>query len=119
MTRQRILQQYKQVFRILTGMCRRVLLQLVSLIQETRNEELCTFKSPQRDITIPANKTIRVNCRTKTGDDEHFQPEVDLSSLTGEQKRIAAKMLREECHSFAKSDGEVGRIADLELEINL
>ena len=48
-----------------------------------------------------------------------FDPDVDLSELGPTQKEIARKLLCEECHSFAKSEEEVGCVKELELEINL
>ena len=50
---------------------------------------------------------------------EAFDTDVDLSELGPTQKEIARKLLREECHSFAKSEEEIGCVKELELEINL
>ena len=48
-----------------------------------------------------------------------FDPDADLRELDSTQKEIARKLLREECHSFAKSEKEICRVEELELEINL
>ena len=60
-------------------------------------------------------ESIEVN----DSDLEAFDPDVDLSELGLAQKEIARKLLREECHSFAKSEEEIGCVKELELEINL
>ena len=50
---------------------------------------------------------------------EAFDPDIDLSELGSTQKEIAKKLFREECHSFSKSEEEIGCVKELELEINL
>ena len=39
-----------------------VLLKLVELIQATNSDKLCVVKSTKRDMVIPANRTVQVNC---------------------------------------------------------
>ena len=208
------------------GFDEEVLLELVRLMQTARANELCTIKSPKKDLVIPAKKTCKVNCLANTGpveettlvlfepdeltpwpdglsvhetvttvkqgstsqvkidvtnttnhdivvrkhtvleslqliksitpvevklaeksskekertvtatqsqvnamvkgtrerdntNDDQFLPEVDLSGLTERQRQVVANMLKEECHSFARNDEDIGYIKDLELEINL
>ena len=48
---------------------------------------------------------------------EAFDPDVVLSELGPAQKETARKLLREECHSFTKSEEEIGCVKELELEI--
>ena len=45
--------------------------------------------------------------------------EIDFGELTADQKEQAIKMLREETHSFAKSDDDIGAAPDLTLDIKL
>ena len=45
--------------------------------------------------------------------------QIDLTGLTEQQRKVAKAMLREECHSFARNDEDVGCINDLKLGINL
>ena len=51
--------------------------------------------------------------------DDDFLPDIDLTGLTEQQRKVAKAMLREECHSFARNDEDIGCINDLELGINL
>ena len=46
-------------------------------------------------------------------------PEVDMSGLTMEQQKVVRKMLKEEAASSAKSDGDIGCIQGLEMDIDL
>lgn len=67
-------------------------------------------------MTVDQERTPEQVERT---DEEWFLPDIDLSGLSEEQRQIASKMLREECHSFARTDDDVGCIEELELGINL
>lgn len=55
----------------------------------------------------------------KTTQAESWDPPVDLSHLTNDQQQLVKRMLREECHVFAKDDWDTGYIKDLELDIQL
>lgn len=56
---------------------------------------------------------------SKTGETKkRFLPAVDLSHLTGEERRLAEEMLMDECESFAVGD-EIGDIPDLQMKILL
>ena len=46
-------------------------------------------------------------------------PEVDLSQLNPDQKKVAEQILREESESFSLSEDDIGCIPDLEMEIPL
>ena len=46
-------------------------------------------------------------------------PEVDLSQLNSDQRKLAEQMLREESESFSLSEDDIGCIPDLEMEIPL
>ena len=66
-------------------------------------------------VTMTEKGTTR---EENTSDDE-FLPDIDLTGLTEQQCKVAIAMLREECHSFARNDEDIGCINDLELGINL
>ena len=51
-----------------------ILMQLIELIVEEKTDELCTIKSPKRDVIIPAQRAIKVNCRANTGPVEETTP---------------------------------------------
>lgn len=48
-----------------------------------------------------------------------WDPPVDLSHLSEDQRQQVKQMLREECDVFAKDDWDTGCIKDLEMEIQL
>ena len=50
---------------------------------------------------------------------EQWDPPVDLSHLSEDQRQVVKQMLREECHSFSKSDSDVGCIEKLHMTISL
>ncbi len=79
------------------GFDEEVLLELVRLMQTARANELCTIKSPKKDLVIPAKKTFKVNCRANTGPVEEttlvlFEPD-ELTPWPGPVVRKAFKSL--------------------------
>ena len=54
-------------------------------------------------------------------DSDRWDPEVELDdeALTEHQRELVRAMLREECHSFAKDENDIGCAPDLQLEIEL
>lgn len=50
---------------------------------------------------------------------EQWDPPVDLSHLADDQRQVARQMLREECHSFSRSDNDIGCIERLQMTISL
>ena len=48
-----------------------------------------------------------------------YIPDIDTGELTEEQSLIVRKMLLEEAESFSKTDGDVGRAEELQVDINL
>ncbi|XP_042620409.1 NACHT, LRR and PYD domains-containing protein 12-like [Cyprinus carpio] len=58
------------------------------------------------------------NCHDNTNSDS-WDPPVDVSHLSEHQRQVVQQMLREECHSFSKSDNDIGCIRNLELSISL
>lgn len=50
---------------------------------------------------------------------EQWDPPVDVSHLNKEQRQKVKKMLREECHSFSRSDNDIGCIERLRMTISL
>lgn len=58
------------------------------------------------------------NCDSYTSTDA-WDPPVDVSHLTKDQRQTVQQMLREECHSFSKTDSDIGLIKNLQLRISL
>ena len=48
-----------------------------------------------------------------------YIPDIDTGELTEEQHLLVRKMLLEEAESFSKTDGDVGRAEELQVDINL
>ncbi|CAB4023409.1 Hypothetical predicted protein [Paramuricea clavata] len=87
----------------------------VKLAEKSSKEKERTVTATQSQVNAMAKETRE---RDNTNDDQ-FLPEVDLSALTERQRQVVTNMLKEECHSFARNDEDIGYIKDLELEINL
>ncbi|KAL7870752.1 hypothetical protein SRHO_G00082490 [Serrasalmus rhombeus] len=51
--------------------------------------------------------------------DDPWDPPVDVSHLDPLQQKTVKEMLREECHSFAKGENDIGCIQNLQLSITL
>lgn len=57
---------------------------------------------------------------TKTEEYAHSHiPDVDAEGLSAEQKTTVRKMLEEEAESFSKTDEDIGRAEELQVNINL
>ena len=56
-----------------------------------------------------------------TGEEQpcSYIPDIDTEDLTEEQRLIVVKMLVEEAESFSKTDDDVGRAEELQVDINL
>lgn len=68
--------------------------------------------------TTPA--TVSHTSMNLTGNaSEQWDPPVDLSHLSEDQRHVVQQMLREECHSFSRSDNDIGRIEKLNMTISL
>ena len=50
---------------------------------------------------------------------ETWQPQADLSHLNPEERVQIERLLRDECHLFAREDTDIGEIPELQMEINL
>ncbi|CAB4037167.1 Hypothetical predicted protein, partial [Paramuricea clavata] len=87
----------------------------VKLAEKSSKEKERTVTATQSQVNAMAKETRE---RDNTNDDQ-FLPQVDLSGLTERQRQVVTNMLKEECHSFARNDEDIGYIKDLELEINL
>lgn len=81
---------------------------------------------PANMFEVPANPTsvgvcpiqTADNCHDNTSSDE-WVPPVDVSHLNKYQRQVVQQMLKEECHSFSKSDNDIGCIQNLQLSISL
>ncbi|KAI3372258.1 hypothetical protein L3Q82_022771, partial [Scortum barcoo] len=59
--------------------------------------------------------SVKVICNAS----EQWDAPVDLSHLTADQRRVVRQMLREECHSFSRSDNDIGCNEQLKMSISL
>ena len=87
----------------------------VKLAENAGKETQTSATVSQSQVTMTEKGTTR---EENTSDDD-FLPDIDLTGLTEQQRKVAKAMLREECHSFARNDEDIGCINDLELGINL
>lgn len=72
------------------------------------------FEKAQTPATVN-HTSIQTPCNAS----EQWDPPVDLSHLSEEQRQVVKRMLREECHSFSRSDSDIGRIDRLQMTISL
>lgn len=64
-------------------------------------------------------KVNHISTHTPCNVSEWWDPPVDLSHLDTDQTQIVRQMLREECHSFSRSDNDIGCIGRLQMTISL
>ncbi|GAA6090899.1 NACHT, LRR and PYD domains-containing protein 12-like [Tachysurus ichikawai] len=81
---------------------------------------------PASMFEVPATPNSVGVCHIQTADNGHdntspdeWLPPVDVSHLDKHQRQVVQQMLREECHSFSKSDNDIGCIRNLQLSITL
>ena len=84
-------------------------------VKEKCNEEpqvskVCEAITAENNSNSDSSKTHPLN---------DWLPEVDLSSLTAQQKLIAQKMLHEESDCFSRDDEDIGCCEELQVKINL
>ena len=65
---------------------------------------------------ICANEGSFTTCEEQS---RSYIPDIDTEDLTEEQRLIVRKMLVEEAESFSKTDDDVGRAEELQVDINL
>lgn len=61
----------------------------------------------------------QTNTQAQSSLSEKWDPPVELSHLSEEQKVLVKQMLREECQSFSKTDNDIGCIENLKMTISL
>ena len=88
--------------------------------QANQSENL--FQTPNMKVDTKEAEVLNLG----TGNQEQvnessWEPEVDLSTegLTSEQIYQIKQLLRDECHSFSRSDDDIGCAPDLEMDIRL
>jgi hypothetical protein len=69
--------------------------------------------------TVTSATVNHTSVRTPCTATEQWDPPVDLTHLTEEQREVVRQMLREECHSFSRSDNDIGCIERLKMTISL
>ena len=78
--------------------------------EEAQFSEVCEAPTAENNSNSDSSKTHPLN---------DWLPEVDSSSLTGEQKLYAQQMLREKSDCFSRDDEDVGCCEELKMKINL
>ena len=81
-------------------------------LKETGNQKDSLTETPERSTSASRNSQLNQN---KT----YRIPEVDLSELTAEQKKLAEEMLYEEADAFAQNEEDIGCIEELQMNITL
>ena len=68
--------------------------------------------SPMKEVTMEnlADESLTLPIHLK---------DIDISALTVEQRRAASKLLIEQADAFTSSEGDIGCIHDLKMNINL
>lgn len=69
--------------------------------------------------TVTPATVNHTSVRTPCTATEQWDPPVGLNHLTEEQREVVRQMLREECHSFSRSDNDIGCIERLKMTISL
>jgi transposase InsO family protein len=72
---------------------------------------------PKEDKELK-KESVNVNS-AQTSPGEEWLPPVNLDHLSGEQRKMAEKVLREECDVFCRSKEDHGDIPDMEMELKL
>lgn len=69
--------------------------------------------------TACVNENVKPASECEVNSEGVWDPPVDVSHLSMEQQQRVRQMLREERHSFSKSDEDIGCVKDLQLSISL
>lgn len=69
--------------------------------------------------TACVNGSVKPASECEVNSEGVWDPPVDVSHLSMEQQQKVRQMLREERHSFSKSDEDIGCVKDLQLSISL
>ncbi|KAI8480646.1 retrotransposon-like protein 1 [Branchiostoma belcheri] len=67
----------------------------------------------------PQQTPQQAQVNTVQAEDELWDPPVDLSHLSEEQRKIVKQMLREESGAFSRDESDIGSIEGLKLKLNL
>ncbi|KAI8503655.1 retrotransposon-like protein 1 [Branchiostoma belcheri] len=67
----------------------------------------------------PQQTPQQAQVKTVQAEDELWDPPVDLSHLSEEQRKIVKQMLREESGAFSRDESDIGSIEGLKLKLNL
>lgn len=74
---------------------------------------------PASMFEVPVNSTSVGVCHIQAADTDEWDLPIYVSHLNQHQRQVVQQMLREECHSFSKSDSDIGCIRNLQLSISL
>ena len=86
-------------------------------LKEEGSPSIHVVESPTADMPEPcANVSSDVTYEEQSCS---YIPDIDTGELTEEQRLIVRKMLLEEAESFSKTDDDVGKAEELQVDINL
>ena len=86
-------------------------------LKEENSPSIHVEESPSVNMPEPsANEGSYTTCEEQPCS---YIPDIDTEDLTDEQCLIVRKMLVEEAESFSKTDDDVGRAEELQVDINL
>ena len=86
-------------------------------LREENSPSIHVEESPNVDMPEQcANEGSNNTCEEQPSS---YIPNIDTEDLTDEQRLIIRKMLAEEAESFSKTDDDVGKAEELQVDINL
>jgi hypothetical protein len=94
-------------------------IQLVRSVTEVDVRLKGSEENEDRDVMGQSEASTTGGKEHDANQEESVTPKVDLTGLTPEQRPIARKKLYEERDAFAKNEDDIGRIPDLQMNINL
>jgi len=82
-------------------------------LKEESSSSIHVVESPTADMPEP--------CANEEHEEKSwsYSPDIDTGELTEERRLVVGKMLLEEAESFSKTDDNVGRAEELQVDINL
>lgn len=94
---------------------------LITVVPPREGEKLIEFSRQVHGGKEVETKQVSTAGKFESESDNSWDPDVNLDEniLNPEQIASVRKMLREECHAFAKDDNDIGCAPSLELDIKL
>ena len=82
-------------------------------------DSLSIHAEEPQNVDVPEICANEGTYTTREGQSRSYIPDIDTEDLTEEQRLIVRKMLVEEAESFSKTDDDVGKTEELQVDINL